>query len=170
MDLLRLAISLGLPMDGAQFTGDWSLDVDPVFGIPFRNGLPWAASATTLPGFVLYDDSDAVRDGYGGRNHLPSNPEILRHELEHSDQMGALGPAFWLGYGGTAGRAFEPYDIFNLGAPNASGNPHDFSNAWTAPEEMRGQYPLFRVSRMGGETQFRLLPGYPGVSFETQVR
>ena len=167
MDLLRLALSLGLPMDGAKFTGDWTLDIDPTFGVPVSS-LPNRASAMTLPGMVLYQDAPWM-EGY--RDHLPSDPHLLRHELEHVDQQSALGPAFWLAYAATGGRAFEPYDPLARWLPSNTGNyDHDFSDVWTAPPEMVGNYPLFRISRRGDETKYQFMPGYPGVNFETQIR
>lgn len=165
MDLLSLALSLSLAMDGPKFTGDYTLDASPVFGVA-TGMLPRNSVAMTLPGVILYRDDPTLPDEF----RLKRNPELLRHELEHVAQQSALGPAFWLGYGATAGRAFEPYDIFNLGAPSSYGDQHEFRNVWTAPDEMVGNYPLFRVARAGDETRLQLLPGYPGVSFEAQVR
>lgn len=167
MDLLSLALSLALPMDGARFTGDYTLDITPTFGVPVQS-LPMDAIATTLPGAVFYVDEPWLR---GTEYHLESNPHLLRHELTHVDQQTALGPAFWLAYAATAGRAFEPYDPLARWLPSSTGNHrHDFSDAWTPPPEMEGNYPLFRIAREGDEHRLQLLPGYPGVNFETTVR
>lgn len=163
MDLLSLALSLSLPMNEGRFTGDYSFDINPTFGIPFQQGLPWGAAATTLPGAVLYDARPYVA---GTRLDLNSNPEMRAHELTHVDQQAALGPAFWLGYLATGGRAFEPYDPLHtfFGLPSSyHGSEHDMSQTWRPPADMPRDYPLFRIARSGDETRFQLLPGYPGI-------
>ena len=166
MDLLRLALSLSLPMEGAEFTGDYSFDVTPTFGVPMANGLPWGASATTLPGMVLYDDREYLR---GTRHHLPSSPELQQHELGHVDQQSALGPAFWLGYALSGGQAFEPYNPLRafLGPPSSyQERSNDMSRTWMPPPDMPRDFPIFRLKREDDTTSIQFMPGYPGVTFD----
>ena len=158
VDLLSLALSLALPMSGARFTGDYRFDVNPVFGVPYPTGNSWGAAATVLPGMVLHDPQYA-----GTQYDIRSNPHLMRHELGHVEQQGALGPGFWLAYALSGGDPFEPYDPRNLQNERGRSNVerHDMRQAWMPPDDMRGQFPLFRVSREGGSTSLQFLPGYP---------
>lgn len=164
MDLLSLALSLSLPMNEGRFTGDARLDVNPVVAVPM-DGLPWGAAAITLPGVVLYDD----RGLWGPEYDLPSSREMRAHELGHADQQSTLGPAFWLVYLLSAGRAFEPYDSLSttFGLPSShQGSPHDMSRTWQPPSDMPRQFPFLRLERKGGTTSIQLLPGYPGIQIQ----
>lgn len=165
MDLLSLALSLSLPLQGGQFTGDYSFDVNPTIGIPFPTG-QWGATATTLPGVILHDP-EMAKLSWG--NDI-RNPELLRHELMHVEQQAALGPAFLPAYLLTAGSAFEPYDPLHefFGLPSSPNRPthNDYDQMWMPDESMRGQYPLFRLARDEGRTRLQFMPGYPGVTIE----
>lgn len=164
MDLLGLALSLSLPMQGGNFTGDYSFDLSPTVGVEAPTGL-WGAGATTLPGVVLYDPVEGERLNRMGE----SWDEIQRHEMMHVEQQQALGPAFWLAYAMTGGQAFEPHQEFSFAPASASANIHDtrdvkhidYDRMWMPSEEMRGNYPLFRLAREGGATRLQFLPGYP---------
>jgi hypothetical protein len=174
MDLLSLALSLALPMDGAKFTGDWQMDINPVFGVPAPTG-NWGAAATVVPGAVLYDPR------YAGSDYdIHSNPHLMRHELAHTEQQAALGPGFWAAYGATGGRAFEPYDplhwrypdVFPDAQPEARGHgpeAHDMSRTWMPEPEQRQRYPLFRFERQGDTHRMRFMPGYPQLGELTYV-
>jgi hypothetical protein len=35
------------------------------------------------------------------------------------------------------------------------------SQMWRPPDEMRNQFPIFRLAREGGDTRFQFMPGYP---------
>ena len=166
MDLLSLALSLALPMDGAKFTGDWRMDVNPVFGVPAPTH-KWGAAATVVPGAVLYDPRFA-----GSDYDIHSNPHLMRHELAHAEQQAALGPGFWPAYGLTGGRAFEPYDPLHLRWPGMFANAqpqyqgagpdaHDMRRTWMPEPEQRQQFPLFRLEREGETSRMQFMPGYP---------
>lgn len=166
MDLLSLALSLALPMDGTKFTGDWRMDVNPVFGVPAPTH-KWGAAAMALPGAVLYDPR------YAGTDYdIHSNPHLMREELAHTEQQAALGPGFWAAYGATGGRAFEPYDplhsrfpgVFPNSQPEHRGTgptAHDMGRTWMPEDDERQRYPLFRLEREGDTSRMQLLPGYP---------
>lgn len=166
MDLLSLALSLALPMDGTRFTGDWRMDVNPVFGVPVPTS-DWGAAATVVPGAVLY----APR--YRGTDYdIHSNPHLMRHELAHAEQQAALGPGFWAAYGATGGRAFEPYDPMHAQFPNAftdqrpgtSGvgpEANDMGRTWMPEGDQRQQFPMFRLERQGETSRMQFMPGYP---------
>jgi hypothetical protein len=162
MDLLSLALSLSLPMQGGQFTGDYSFDLTPTIGIHAPTGL-WGAGATTLPGVVLYDPAEVERLGAAGEGW----DEIVRHELMHSEQQQALGPAFWLAYTLTGGQAFEPHkEITFVPSTTAAWGmaprvESDYSRMWMPDDTTRGRYPLFRMAREGGGTRLQFMPGYP---------
>lgn len=153
-------------MDGAKFTGDWRMDVNPVFGVPAPTH-KWGAAATVVPGAVLYDPR------YRGTDYdIYSNPHLMRHELAHTEQQAALGPGFWAAYGATGGRAFEPYDSLHMQFPNAfpdqrpegrgtGPEAHDMSRTWMPEPEQRQQYPLFRAEMEGGVGKLHFMPGYP---------
>jgi hypothetical protein len=160
-------------MDGAKFTGDWRMDVNPVFGVPGPTS-EWGAAATVVPGAVLY----APR--YAGTDYdIHSNPHLMRHELAHAEQQAALGPGFWAAYGATGGQAFEPYTPSDFFGPNArrdearQGNGPDFndmSRTWMPEEEQRQRYPLFRLERQGDTSRMQLMPGYPQLGQVTVKR
>ncbi|MGM0386104.1 MAG: hypothetical protein ACQERF_09020 [Actinomycetota bacterium] len=161
---MSLALSLALPMDGTKFTGDWRMDVNPVFGVPAPTS-KWGAAATTIPGAVLYDPRYA-----GSGQDMYSNPHVMRHELAHTEQQAALGPAFWAAYGATGGRAFEPYnptEFFGPNVPEGGGRPgsgpdfHDMGRTWMPEDDERQRYPLFRLERQGDTSRMQVLPGYP---------
>jgi hypothetical protein len=142
------------------------MDVNPVFGVPISSS-KWGAAATTIPGAVLYDPINA------GTEYDPySNPYVMRHELAHAEQQAALGPGFWLAYGATGGRAFEPYDPLHdsypltfanskVGSEGVGPEAHNMDRTWMPEDEQRQQYPLFRVEKSGGSTSLHFMPGYP---------
>jgi hypothetical protein len=169
VDLLGLALSLALPLQGGRFTGDYRLDMNPTFAVQAPTS-KWGASATVVPGAVLYDPR------YRGTEYdIFSNPVLMRHELHHVDQQAALGPGFWPAYGLTGGRAFEPYDPvagFLPSNPNEwderRSKDHNMDRTWHPPKEMRNQFPLFRVERAGDSASLSFLPGYPGFRFDAR--
>lgn len=176
MDLLSLALSLALPMDGTKFTGDWRMDVNPVFGVPFPTH-KWGAAATVVPGAVLYDPR------YEGTDYdIHSNPHLMRHELAHTEQQAALGPAFWAAYAGTGGQAFEPYDPRDMFGPNAQADwdagivrsegpsAHDMGRTWMPEDHERQRYPMFRLEREGDTSRMQFMPGYPQLGHLTVKR
>lgn len=156
MDLLSFALSLALPFGPEGFSGDYSLDFSPTFGIeaPTAN---WGASATSIPGAVLYDPR------FKGTSHdIHTNPELMRHELGHQEQQRALGGAFFPAYALTGGRGFEPYDPMARFVPGTELRPsNDMGRTWMPNEDEQDKFPFFRISSKEGRTSAELLPGYP---------
>jgi hypothetical protein len=152
VDLLRLAVSLMMPMQGGQFTGDYSLDINPTFALELPAMRHYAM---TLPWAVVH----------GPGSGLLENSDHIRHELAHVDQQEALGPAFWPAYLLMAGREFEPYtpSDFSL-SPRAESmliTPGDTERMWQPSDEQRGAFPLFRFAKEGNTTSAAFMPGYP---------
>lgn len=168
MDLLGLALSLSLPMQGGQFTGDYSVDITPTIGMQAPVG-KLGAGAMTLPGVVLKDPEKLRELEEMGQSH----DETHMHELMHVEQQQALGPAFWAAYALTGGQSFEPiYESTQWSAtPQSTAwggeqmqhrRDADYSTMWMPPGEMQGNYPLFRIGRERGEgTRLQFMPGYP---------
>lgn len=160
MHLLSLTLALMLPMDGLRFTGDFQLDINPVFAVDARLS-QWGAAGTTLPGLVLLDQEGLARLESWGETRT----EVIRHELMHTEQQAALGPGFWVAYALTAGRPFEPYDplewFVGIAAAPTEYKPNEYGQMWMPEPEERQRYPLLRLARRGGTGSIELLPGYP---------
>lgn len=96
---LYAGVSLSFGAGGARLESAW---VDPwlLLRSPGPAGVPWAPLATGMTFPALVWVSTSSREGAA----------TLAHEWEHVRQVQALGaPVQFLGYLGTAGRAFEDY-------------------------------------------------------------
>ena len=93
---------------------------------------------------------------------IHANEHFMRHELDHTAQQRALGPAFWPLYA-THPDTFEPYKT-------ATGEWQGLDRMWMPPPEMEENYPIFRFQWGGGEpSAFHFMPGYPGVEMGNQT-
>jgi hypothetical protein len=125
-------------------TGDYWIDVDPTFvlELPPGNGLDYWGLG--LPHLAILQLPDVESD-YAALHSDPTLPRRLRetrdavveHEILHTRQWNALGPAFPLVYAVSLGAALEPHDDFDLSA------------AWSPPPELE-QCPLFRFGSSNG--------------------
>ena len=164
MTLLSFYIALTFPINNGSFTGTYYLDINPLIGVYVDS---WNFNtATTIPGFVFFGPQTEKRNlktGFYLKIYEELGIDNLRHEMAHSRQQAALGPAFWLSYAATLGRPFEPYDSFlHLGLAPFSVGFQVFTeeDMWMPSPEMEQAYPLFRLTFEREAATLELLPGY----------
>lgn len=144
------AITLTLSVSLSGFTPTSAqLDVDPVFRLsrpPIVSAAAFPRQGMALP-HLIYVNEGRIPAEIG-------DAAVTREEYLHTRQMSALGPAYFLGYAATAGRAFEPYDPWSY---DPQSYHHDAM--WLPTDEEARRCPLLRL-RVGGGGSASVLPCY----------
>lgn len=146
--LHSIAVTLSVTLAGFTPTSA-QLDVDPVFRLahpPLVSAAAFPRQGMALP-HMIFVNEDRIPAEIG-------SVAVTREEILHTRQMSALGPAYFLSYAATAGRAFEPYDPLDY-------DVHEYHHEamWTPTEEEARRCPLVRL-RIGGGGSASVLPCY----------